>query len=170
MSELELLIEEQRRDDEAKCFWPQRDTVSLDAPRSIEGGSEWTLHDRVAIDADGYASIPSSAYRGTRLVIFGHSPHMGSITHGGSAYRNHGCRCSACRAGQAAFRRAWYAKRRAKPKRTLTCALEDCGRIFTTKQPHAIYCSRHCNQKAFDRRRAEGRKQKHREARMAVTA
>jgi hypothetical protein len=135
--ELELLIEEQRRDD-THIVRPERGyAFSLDAPTPDGDG---VLGDCVGVDADGEIVCLLPRRRGD---VMGHIPHG---TTGG--YTNHRCRCRRCRDAHAAYMRAY------RPAQPLPASLEcaECETAFEPVMPHHLYCSKTCSKRAAWRR------------------
>lgn len=142
--ELELLIEQQRKDDTYRVWHESHVDFSLDDP--LSNGIKGTIGDFVGLDEDGFAKVFRSRWRG-RVMGPGHPGQHGLQT----TYTNHGCRCPLCRTAQAAYQSEWYRKNRLKPLETRVCA--HCDDEFETNQPHATFCSSRCRSNAWYARR-----------------
>jgi len=97
--ELELLIQEQARDDETWIIRHPENIASLDSPRM---GGEGTNHDFIGVDEDGHIF----SFLENPISPWAHN----SLKHGYGGYTKYGCRCRKCKDGNAAYRRARRAK------------------------------------------------------------
>lgn len=91
--ELQLLIQEQAKDDETYSVSRPEHVVSMDSPLPSGHG---TISDLIGVDDEGdfhcYLPNPGASF-------------PSGFPHGYGGYTKHGCRCRQCKNGNAAYRR-----------------------------------------------------------------